>query len=281
MLRSCFGKTIVMKYFFALAASLFTLLLHAQKDSSDAFIVQQVKANGYAVRTARAIVWFSPRVKDRQKAQAFAEALNQGIEQIEELTGQVFDTAYYSSSRIEYFVSEYTTVSHVYNGYRHNSGERLPYIFFSAKRFVAGAVPYLHETTHLILRSFQSLWLREGMAEWVAMQVGKSSGRHVAFYATDDHSNELPALLNDAASHHAVQLIGLDGIPSFESTEDRRRFYAFSTSFVQYLATFLGKEQLLELYFAPSTRKRLEEISGRSLEALKEAWKTWAMQSKT
>ena len=259
------------------------LILHVAaaspvKDSSDIYIVQQLKAKAYKLETEKAVIWFDNPVPDVAKAQQFANDVAEGVDAIEALTGQHLDSAYYGTSKIELFISNYTTVSHVYHGYHHNAVKGMPYIFLSAKRFQRDALPYLHETTHLILRDFYSLWLREGMAEWVAKQVAKQLGKgHVAFYdrkESGDAHHLTAAILRDNGKDLVQNLVGTNGIPEFKSSEQRRLFYIASTSFVEYLSCFLTKERLLQLYAADDTKEALEKMMGKTIEELKAEWIT-------
>ena len=217
-------------------------------------------------------------MQDAAKAQQFASDVTEGIEAIETFTGKHFDSVYYSTTKMEFFISGYTTVSHVYHGYHHNAGRGMPYIFLSSKRFRRDALPYLHEITHLILRDFHSLWLREGMAEWVAKQVAKQLSKgHVAFY-DKEASADAHDLTADIVQHNGkafVQnLVGSNGIPQFKSTEQRQLFYIASTSLVDYLSCLFTKERLLHLYTAYDTKETLEKMIGKTIEEIKAEWVT-------
>lgn len=248
----------------------------AQRDSSDQFILTTVKTKGFKKETDRAIFWFADTNVDQQKAEQFMQDVTEGIKSIEAFTGRRFDTGFYGTNKIEYIISPYTSVSHVYNGYQHNAVKSPPSIFFSAKRFERNALPYLHETTHLILREFHSLWIREGMAEWVARQVAKSLGKgHEAFYGDDKHS-DVHHLAAGIQQHEAKEIVlktvGMNGIPSFKNTETRRLFYIGSTSFVDYLSMMLTKERLLGLYDAKDTKGVLEQLVQKPMEDIKADW---------
>lgn len=247
----------------------------AQKDTTDAYIVQYLQQSGYRLETHRAVFWF-PAGFDSLRAKSFTAAANKGIEAIENFTGTTFDTAHYGVAKMHYFISNFTTVSHVYNGYAHNNGPRLPYIFFSAKRLQRNALPYLHETTHLILRQFSALWLREGMAEWVATQVGKQLGNgHVAFYGEEQAQN-VHALAAGIWQHQSKDLVlaalGNNGVPRFSNAEVRRLFYIASTSFVDYLSTRLQRQQLLDLYNAADTEQALKTFLLAAPDGVRRDW---------
>lgn len=248
----------------------------AQRDSSDQYILQTVKPGGVKMETDRAAFWFADTKVDEQKAKQFMSDVTKGIKAIEKFTGRKFDVAYYGTKKIQYIISDYTTASHVYNGYQHNRQKSPPVIFFSAKRFERAALPYLHETTHIILREFHSLWLREGMAEWVATQVAKQLGKgHVAFYG-DEKGTDVHQLAANIQHHEAKEIVlntvGMDGIPSFKNTETRRLFYIGSTSFVDYLSMMLPKERLLGLYEATDTKAVLEQLVEKRMDDIKADW---------
>lgn len=245
-------------------------------DLSDDDILQALKEKGVRLETGRAVFYFEDAMVDREKAGNFIADVTKGIEAIEAFTGKKFDAQHYGTSKIEYFISQHTTVSHVYNGYQHNEGKAVPAIFFSSKRFINGALPYLHETTHLVLRDFHSLWLREGMAEWVAMQVAKSLGKgYIAFYgANGQHdAHQLAAgIFHHEAKDVILNTVGMNGIPSFKNAEVRRMFYIGSTSFVDYLSALLTKERLLGLYEATDTKAVLEQLLEKRIEDIKADW---------
>jgi hypothetical protein len=245
-------------------------------DSSDHAILLSLRTNGLKLETNRAVFYFEDVNVNREAARLFIADVTKGIAAIEAFTGRTFDKAHYGSSKIEYYISTKTTVSHVYNGYHHNEGKAIPAIFFSSKRFEKNALPYLHETTHLILREFHSLWLREGMAEWVAKQVARQLGKgHVAFYGDGKHA-DVHQLAAGIPQHNAkdvvLRTIGMNGIPSFKNTEVRRLFYIGSTSFVDYLSAMLTKKRLLGLYEATDTKAVLEQLVEKRMEDIKADW---------
>jgi hypothetical protein len=266
-----------MKILLSLLAISFLFESHAApvKDSSDIFIVQQLQHKAVKLETEKAVFWFDA-IHDIAKAKKFAEKVTEGIKAIETFTGQRFDESYYGSQKIEYFISHYTTISHVYDGYHRNAGKSMPYVFFSTKRFEKSALPYLHETTHLILRDFHSLWIREGMAEWVAKQVARQLGKgHVPFYDREEShdAHHITAdILQQNGEGFVQSLVGTNGIPEFKNSEIRRLFYIASTSFVDYLSCFITKGRLLQLYFADDTKEALEKMMGKSMETLKNEW---------
>ncbi len=248
----------------------------SKKDVPDNEIIEQLRNKSMKIETDRAVLWFKDSATDKGKAQQFANDITTGIIAIETFTGKSFEKEYYNAAKIEYFISDLTTVSHVYNGYHHNEGERLPFIFFSSKRFAQNSIPYLHETTHLILHEFHSLWLREGMAEWVAMKVAQQLGKgHTAFYG-DDHAKDPHQLAAGIHTHEGkdvvMNLVGKNGIPAFKNTEIRRMFYIGSTSLVMYLAEQLTKEDLLALYFEKDTEQWLAQKLQQPVSDIKTAW---------
>lgn len=266
-----------MKLLLSLLAVCFTANAGAVPSGlTDSEIMQSVKEKGIRLETQRAVFYFEDEMVDREKAGRFMADVTKGIEAIETFTGKKFDAHHYGTSKIEYFISQHTTVSHVYNGYHHNEGKAIPAIFFSSKRFDKDALPYLHETTHLILREFHSLWLREGMAEWVAIRVARQLGKgHVAFYGSEsqhDAHQLAAAITHHEAKNIVLNTVGMNGIPSFKNAEVRRMFYIASTSFVDYLSALLKKERLLGLYEAADTKAVLEQLLEKRMEDIKADW---------
>ena len=70
----------------------------------------------------------------------------------------------------------------------------------------------------------------------------------------------------------ALQKIDRSEIPEFPTREERRAFYILSGSFVKYLYTVIGIENLMRVYKAKDTSKAVAEITGKTLDMLKNEW---------
>jgi hypothetical protein len=267
-------------YLFILACLFTSSSIFAQniaKDSSDKYIVSQLKSRGEKTETNRVIVWYFKEEVTEPKITEFVKSLETGLKALEEFTERKFDEIYYGQSKIEYFISRYTTASHVFNGYSHYRGEKKPYVFFSAFRLKDNTIPYLHETAHLILGNYTSLWMREGTAEWVAKEVAKKLGvGHTTFYGNNGAHEDAHLLasrfLLDESGKKAIEQIGKSGMLELKDKVLRMNYYIASTSFVEFLASQLNKASLFTIYDAEDTNGTIEKSLNKDFGTIKNEW---------
>jgi hypothetical protein len=125
---------------------------------------------------------------------AFLRLVEQAYRRLETLTGRTFDTVTLGP-KIRIYVSSAVTVSHVWRGYDHPREPR-GIVFLNARVYGAalrGAnATYVHEMAHLLTWRYHSHTLREGLVDYLALQVhpGAGVGPNVDGY---DWSSPIPS----------------------------------------------------------------------------------------
>jgi hypothetical protein len=104
---------------------------------------------------------------------AFLRLAEQAYSRLEALTGCTFDTATLGL-KIRSYVSSAVTISHVWRGYDHPRDPRgivflNPRVYWGALRGTNAT--YVHEKAHLLTWRYRSRTLREGLADYLALQV--------------------------------------------------------------------------------------------------------------
>jgi hypothetical protein len=112
-------------------------------DGGDDRIAAHLRSDGTRIEQPRVIVWYRPSAMSAETANAFAERLSSGVEEIEAVAGTHFDRSYFGQEKIECFVSPRAGMSHAYIG-------KKPYFFVTPERINEHDVPYRHELTHII-----------------------------------------------------------------------------------------------------------------------------------
>jgi hypothetical protein len=181
---------------------------------------------------------------DMQVDPALAAAAHAAIEAMERLLDQPWDTPTFGP-RVRMYVSARIRVSHVWGGYGHRSDPRA-LIFLpphAAQRAVGGHdATYAHELAHLLTWRFTSHSLREGLADYLALQLhpGAAVGPNRAVHLVDpEHVASLAKLVGTRFDPPAA----VQHDPAF-----RRSYYAASYFFVAYLIRRSNLSKFLQLY---------------------------------
>lgn len=178
--------------------------------------------------------------------------------------------------KIRYYIKQnYQGTSHVYGGYNHLQYDK-PYVYLT---FVKEKYsPYVHETVHIIAWDFSSLWIREGLAVYLNDYLkgypsfpNRQISTHKLFNEIISNSSFNGQQLNVDVKK-VLALIGKNGIPQFESLIDRKVFYVFSASFVQYLYEDIGVKDFMKLYSLEDTKKAILEITDKEMKKWKDEW---------
>lgn len=108
----------------------------------------------------------------------FLPRLEAALERLEAISSRALDVATFGP-RVKVVVSSATRVSHVWRGYAHPSDPRA--IVFLNPRVVHDAMlgrdaTYVHELAHLVTWRFHSHTLREGLADYLALQIVPDAG---------------------------------------------------------------------------------------------------------
>ena len=196
-----------------------------------------------------------------------AEAAEHAPATMERLLGRELDHATLGE-RVRIYVSPAVRAAHVWHGYAHPDDPQGA-LFLNpkvARLGVAGSnATYVHELAHLLTWRFHSHTLREGLADWLALQVhpGAAVGPNV------DAAAPLPAVDGVIAA-----LLGSTQPPPAAVGDDpafRAAYYAGSRRFVTYLIERGGIGTFLQLYDSATPEPLYERLYGATREALVQA----------
>lgn len=190
---------------------------------------------------------------------------------LERISGRTYDTATLGD-RLALVVSSRVTVSHVWSGYEHPSDPKG--VLFLGPRVVRAALSgrnatHLHELTHLLTWRFSSHTLREGIADYLALQLmpGVGVGPNPDGYA---EAVDVPASI--------LRLLGTSQPPPSEVSADaayRSAYYFASYRFVRFLIERRDLPTFWRLYDARLPEQEYERLYGATREALvQEAFST-------
>ena len=232
---------------------------HGQRRSAvaDDQIVQEARL----VASGRRIDVFEHGVSiDR----ALVEIAERALTRMEELLGRKLDEATLGP-RIRIYVSAGTTISHVWRGYRHPSDPRA--IVFLNPRVVQLAVggtnaTYAHELAHLLTWRYHSHTLREGLADYLALQLHPGAGVGPNFEGYASPPDVPPGIL---------EYLGTSRPPPDALMTDapfRRAYYFASYRFARYLIERGGMPTFLKLYDAGEPETEIARLYGASLKEL-------------
>jgi hypothetical protein len=180
------------------------------------------------------------------------------------LIGRPYDTRTLGR-KLRIVVSDAVTISHVWRGYDFAQDPRG--IVFLNPRVSAGALrgsnaTYAHEMAHLFSWRFKSHTLREGLADYLALQIhpGAAVGPNVE---GDLGALEIPKEVKER--------LGTTKPPPDWLTSDivrRRAYYSASYAFVKHLVELGGMEKFLKLYESSRPEKEIAALYGQSREEL-------------
>lgn len=195
---------------------------------------------------------------------ALAEAADRALTRMEELLGRGLDQATLGS-RVRIYVAASTTVSHVWRGYEHPSDPKAvlflnPMVARSA--LLGRNATYAHELAHLLTWRFHSHTLREGLADYLALQVhpGAGIGPNVDGYASPPI---VPA--------EVQEYLGTTRAPPgalLTDTQFRRAYYFASYRFVSFLIQRAGMSTFLQLYDSNDPDSAFARLYGASRQEL-------------
>jgi hypothetical protein len=154
--------------------------------------------------------------------------------------------------------------SHVWRGYDHPSDPKA--IVFLNRRAYEGAMrgenaTYAHEMAHLFTWRYSSHSLREGLADYLALQI--HPGAAVGPNAAGFESGAVPA---EVTPYLGTRLPPPPQVASDQ--EFRRGYYAASHRFVKFLVARGGMETFLKLYDSVDPEAEYAGLYGASRQEL-------------
>lgn len=169
-------------------------------------------------------------------------------------------------AKLRVVVSAQVRVSHVWAGYGHRDDPQG--VLFLNPRVAAMAVrgvnaTFAHELAHLLTWRFHSHSLREGLADWLALQVlpGAAVGPNGAGDAP-----EVPAAVAAVLGSNSPPPAGLSADADY-----RAAYYYGSRQLVSHLIDLGGIDRFHDLYAAADTEAALQQLYGKDRAALVDA----------
>jgi hypothetical protein len=194
----------------------------------------------------------------------FLRLAENAYSRLESLTGRKLDTATLGP-KILIYVSSSVTISHVWMGYDHPREPR-GIVFLNPRVYQAALkgtdATYVHEMTHLFTWRFRCHTLREGLADYLALQVhpGAGVGPNPHGY---DWSSPIPT--------DVVVYLGTTRPPPNWLVTDaarRRAYYYASYRFVKFLIEKEGMSVFMKLYESGNPQIEFAQLYGASREEL-------------
>jgi hypothetical protein len=222
----------------------------------------------------RTALWVEHGYLAPVEAQELLALIDEGLGRVEAYVSRTVEGEYGRGARVHYFARGGAFISHTLGGYEQRS-LRQPAVFLSFAR--ERRAPYLHESVHIVAPDWSALWLREGLAVFLSRRAGRwpmllrFADREIDVNARDSEA-QARACLTTAAGRTAWDLVGLDGVPEFVSRDVRTAFYLLSGALVERLEASCGPETLMVVYRSNEPAATLARLSGRPIEAWKEAW---------
>jgi hypothetical protein len=194
---------------------------------------------------------------------AFLQLAEEAYRRLESLTGRGSAVAALGP-KIHIYVSDMRAPSHVWRGYDH-PGDPRPLVFLN-RRAYEGAMrgenaTYAHEMAHLFTWRYSSHSLREGLADYLALQIhpGAAVGPNTAGF----ESAPVPV---EVTPYLGTRLPPPPPVVSDESF--RRGYYAASYRFVKLLVARAGMETFLKLYDSADPEAEYAGLYGASRQDL-------------
>jgi hypothetical protein len=190
---------------------------------------------------------------------SFLDLAERAYQRLEMLTGRKLDVAALGP-KIRIYVADFQGPSHVWGGYAHPQDPRG--IIFLNRRAYQGAMrggnaTYAHEMAHLFTWRYSSHTLREGIADYLALQV--HPGAAVGAHEGDNDSVPIEPVM--------AEYLGTTRPPPPEVTQGgpfRRMYYVASYRFVKFLVARGGMETFLKLYDSPNPESAFPTLYGAS-----------------
>lgn len=199
--------------------------------------------------------------------EALAQVADQAIAKMEALLDCRWDTATFGE-RVSVYVSADTRVSHVLGGYEHQNNPKAV-LFLNpivAQAALSGRnATYAHELAHLLTWRYHSHTLREGLADYLALQLHPLAG----VGPNRDGHNTIPPLVDGIP-----ELLGTTAAPPNRLLHDqafRESYYASSYRLVSHLIGTAGMAKFLELYAARDPEQAFRQLYGEGRATVVEA----------
>jgi hypothetical protein len=248
-----------MRFLNTLFLALLPLWLHAQPlpRSNDAQIMREARL----IASSGRVDLYEHRVVVEPE---LASASDRAISRMESMLGRRWDTQTLGD-RVSIYVSSETRLSHVLGGYEHQNNPRAV-LFLNpvvARMALSGRnATYAHELAHLLTWRFYSHTLREGLADYLALQLHPDAG----VGPNRESYSTFPSLAEGVSA-----VLGTTAAPPAAILQDqafRESYYASSYRLVRYLIDAGGMAKFLDLYAASDVEAAFKQLYGQDRKAL-------------
>jgi hypothetical protein len=195
---------------------------------------------------------------------AFLRVAENAYRRLGQLTGRELDTRTLGP-KIRIYVSSAITISHVWKGYDHPTEPR-GIVYLNPRVYLAGLngsnATYVHEMAHLFTWRFHSHTLREGLADYLALQVHPG-----AAVGPNQGGDQFPTRISPEIAGY----LGTRRPPPPWLTSDaarRRAYYLAGYRLVRFLVETAGMDVFMKLYDSDSTETELVNLYGASRDEL-------------
>jgi len=229
-------------------------------------VAAELRENGVARETDRAMLWFEPGVLSDEQINEFAELVNCGVLDIEE----TLKIEPRRDVKIRFFISSKGGISQT-------MGRT---IFLPIERVANRTAPYLHETTHAVAPCPDCpMWFSEGLASYVQSYISENvRGYDGAVFTRRgnrgiDHdaarwiaSDRGQAVLPFLGTHEQPPQI------AYDRSNVAAPYYVMSQSLIKFMVEKIGMEKLREVWSSSHFEDTLVSVTGKDSEAWKEDW---------
>ncbi len=247
--------------------------------AEDAERINRLTTNGVRIEADRITAWFAPDAMPPEEMNVLVVRLANGVQALEAFLHLPRGWQDSRQRRVDYFFDAgpffipHATVNRQ--------------VLIPVSRLRDGLAPVLHETTHALLTPPQGrrplAWLTEGLAAYVAKAVSAASAipEGDTFELGDVHELDAKCAtgLSSAQGAKILPFVGAPGsLPVLYAMEPafqvRQIFYGCAASFTKYLVDRLGIERVVDLLPESDPHKKLEQLSGLKMVALRSEWMT-------
>ncbi|MDQ6758924.1 MAG: hypothetical protein M3Z32_03530 [Acidobacteriota bacterium] len=238
----------------------------------DRDVMQELRADGVRYDRASASIYFEKDAMTPEEMDAFANLVEQGIEDIEGLLKIPDGRRRSQSGKVFFFVSGKIDIGR----------SRVRTVMLPLWRVQKQAAPYLHETAHIIAPCESCpMWFSEGFVSWVQSHVSENlRGYDAKVFARRGNRgvDADAARYLSTAQGQAVLPFVLEGGEPPDIVAERRAvgapFYVLSQSLVKYLVEQAGIEKIMALSDSEHFDAELARVMAKTPEEVKRDWLT-------
>lgn len=207
----------------------------------------------------RSILWIEKGYLSKTDILSIANKTETGINDIEKYIDRHFN------KKINFYISGKKEPSYATN----TNGNPSIYLSYVKEK----KAPYIHESIHIIAGNCFNSWVSEGIAAYLNMKLNNA---YPCYPNDGEDINKLAKIYLNQNSESVLKLIGENGRNDITSTdfnsENRKKYYILSASFVQYLDEQVGIQKIMRFYNERDLKSAMERETGKTVDTWKQAW---------